>query len=275
MKKHSWLLIAFCLTATVLLLVWGFGQGGASKQQEASLYALVIENDTGPFLMQLRKGISDAAAMAGASLTVVSRDDPLPAQAQAVLLWLDSPQAWVDAHPTQLPVYVIDGRARGCPSISMDDKAAVVALLSRAQKLAAPLAVITDDDSTRSLRRSTQAAALAGIYNCDLIAYQPGMGWPEGYQTVVALSGRATAALAAQSGNKTLLGFDTGDDRATLLENGTVAVMALDKPYALGGLAVQAAQARSADDVAVTALLADKQNMYLPENVKQVFPLLQ
>ena len=275
MKKHSWLLIAFCLTATVLLLVWGFGQGGASKQQEASLYALVIENDTGPFLMQLRKGISDAAAMAGASLTVVGRDDPLPAQAQAVLLWLDSPQAWVDAHPTQLPVYVIDGRARGCPSISMDDKAAVVALLSRAQKLAAPLAVITDDDSTRSLRRSTQAAALAGIYNCDLIAYQPGMGWPAGYQTVVALSGRATAALAVQSGNKTLLGFDTGDDRATLLENGTVAVMALDKPYALGGLAVQAAQARSADDVAVTSLLADKQNMYLPENVKQVFPLLQ
>ena len=74
MKKHSWLLIAFCLTATVLLLIWGFGQSGASRQQEVPLYALVIENDTGPFLMQLRKGISDAAAMAGASLTVVGRE---------------------------------------------------------------------------------------------------------------------------------------------------------------------------------------------------------
>lgn len=275
MKKHSWLLIAFCLTATVLLLIWGFGQGGSSPEQDAPLYALVIETDTGSFLMQLRKGIGDAAAMAGASLTVVSRDDPLPDRTQAVLLWLDSPQAWVDSHPTSLPVYVIDGRARGCPSISMDDKAAVIALLNRAQKLSAPLAVVTDGDSTRSLRRSTQAAALADMYDCDLMDYQPGMAWPAGYQTVVALSGRATAALAAQSENRTLLGFDTGDSRATLLENGSVHTMALDKPYALGGLAVQAAQAKSDGDATVTALLADKQNMYLPENVKQVFPLLQ
>ena len=84
-----------------------------------------------------------------------------------------------------------------------------------------------------------------------------------------------------------VLGVDTGDSRVADLEDGAVTVMALDNPYAMGYLALRKARegvaltaeqlsaGYSPDPIVVDALLADQQNMYLPENVKQVFPLLQ
>ncbi len=101
---------------------------------------------------------------------------------------------------------------------------------------------------------------------------------------ILALTGNATEICALAMGRYTmdipLVGMDCGQNRNLYLENGQVDAMVLGMPFAMGYLGVQfAMQALSGKEIPgwyfTQSRVIDSENMYLPENQKLAFPLLQ
>ncbi len=101
---------------------------------------------------------------------------------------------------------------------------------------------------------------------------------------ILALTGNATETCALAMGRYAmdipLVGMDCGQNRNLYLENGQVDAMVLGMPFAMGYLGVQfAMQALSGKDIPdwyfTESRVIDNENMYLPENQKLAFPLLQ
>ena len=101
---------------------------------------------------------------------------------------------------------------------------------------------------------------------------------------ILALTGQATETSALAMGRYTvdipLVGMDCGQNRNLYLENGQVDAMVLGMPFAMGYLGVQfAMQALGSKDIPdwyfTQSRVIDSENMYLPENQKLAFPLLQ
>lgn len=282
MTKKPFVLMAVCIAATVVLLAWGFAPGKPSADAAGPSLALIIESDTGAFLMQLRKGMSEAADALGARLSIISLPEEQP-QADALFLLVSDPESWVRANNPTVPVVAIGEAADSCLSVTMNDEAALGTLLRLAAEKSGgrPVLLVTDEGDARSRARSRQAMARADSANTRAVPYSDDLLWPEECGAAVGLSARATVALAALNpgGSHAVLGFDPGDSRVSLLESGAADTLVLDKPYAMGYVAVQAAwqalHGQSPGSPAVESLLANADNMYLPENVKQVFPLLQ
>ena len=95
-------------------------------------------------------------------------------------------------------------------------------------------------------------------------------------------SGTETCALAmGRSGTDIpLVGMDCGQNRNLYLESGQVDAMVLGMPFAMGYLGVQfSIKALSGKSIPgwyyTESRVIDKVNMYLPENQKLAFPLLQ
>ena len=281
MTQKPFVLMAVCIAITVVLLAWGFAPGKPSADTDGPTLALIIESDTGAFLMQLRKGM-EAADIPGARLSVITLPEE-PPQADALFLLVSDPERWVRANSPTVPVVAIGEAADGCLSVTMNDEAALDALLRLAEEKSGgrPVLLVTDDGDARSRARSRQALNWADSANARVVAYSDDLLWSQECGAAVGLSARATAALAALNpgGSRAVLGFDPGDSRVSLLESGAADTLALDKPYAMGYVAVQTAwqalHGQNPGNPTVESLLANADNMYLPENVKQVFPLLQ
>ena len=101
---------------------------------------------------------------------------------------------------------------------------------------------------------------------------------------ILALTGAGTETCAMALGRHTmdipLVGMDCGQNRNLYLESGQVDAMVLGMPFAMGYLGVQfAMQALSGRDIPgwyyTESRVIDRENMYLPENQKLAFPLLQ
>ncbi len=288
--KRQLLLSVVCVAAALLVLLWGFGQGAPAVPPPPEAYWLVIEDDTGTFLMQLRKGMRQAVDEQDARLEVAGEEGLDGAETvTAALLLMEEPERWLKRHGEEagFPLLVIGREIAGYPCVTTDDEKAAVRLAERAKSMAAGgrTALILDDEDDRAALRSQAARTWAGEHEVAVLSYgEDGLRLPEGCRAVAAMGRRSTSALAGlkRTGAYTgaVLGVDTGDSRVADLESGAVDVMALDNPYAMGYLALAEAKQASAGDVSpktirVEALLADRENMYLPENVKQVFPLLQ
>ena len=289
--KRPIIISVVCVAAAVLLLLWGFGQTAPEAGGEAERYALVIRDDTGTFLMQLRKGMQAAADEAGVSLSVIGPGDLSTSSkyiALMVLAGVDSPRL------SEFPTLYIGQTMKDAWCVLHGDSGTGVRLMERALALAPPgqTVLLVDGGNARAAARSGAAEAFAGTHGVQVMDYDTdGFTLPPNCAAAVAASPRATQALAAMKRSGTfdgaVLGVDTGDSRVADLEDGAVTVMALDNPYAMGYLALRKARegvaltaeqlsaGYSPDPIVVDALLADQQNMYLPENVKQVFPLLQ
>lgn len=277
-----------CILVTALLLFWGFGQTEPNAETPKASYALVVEDDTGTFVMQLRKGMQAAAD--GASVSILNAADTEPRGGyQAIFLLADAlPSAFKG-----LPILYINRIVSGNYCVRTDDEGAALALLERALEMApaGEVVLICDGADGRSAVRSAWARRFANANQITVLTYAPNaLHLPETCTVAVAMSSRVTSVLAAMRRESTfggtVLGIDTGDMRSNDLEDGSVTVMALDNPYAMGYLAmVQMLEgissfaltggASAPDPISVGVLLADQSNMYLPENVKQVFPLLQ
>ena len=101
---------------------------------------------------------------------------------------------------------------------------------------------------------------------------------------ILCLTGEATE-IAAKAMSRTtreivLVGMDCGQNRTTYLENRQVDAMVLGMPFAMGYLGVQfASQAIAGKEIparyGTESRVIDLDNMYLPENQKLVFPMLQ
>ncbi len=99
---------------------------------------------------------------------------------------------------------------------------------------------------------------------------------------VLTETGTETCALAMgrSQADIPLVGMDCGQNRNLYLESGQVDAMVLGMPFAMGYLGVQfAMQALSGQGMPAwyytESRVIDKENMYLPENQKLAFPLLQ
>jgi ribose transport system substrate-binding protein len=101
---------------------------------------------------------------------------------------------------------------------------------------------------------------------------------------ILCLTGEGTETAAKTMGRLDrdicLVGMDCGQNRTTYLENRQVDAMVLGMPYAMGYLGVQyAAAALNGEDIPAwyhtESRVIDLSNMYLPENQKLAFPILQ
>ena len=101
---------------------------------------------------------------------------------------------------------------------------------------------------------------------------------------ILALTGAGTETCALALGRRgtdiPLVGMDCGQNRNLYLESGQVDAMVLGMPFAMGYLGVQfVMQALSGRDIPgwyyTESRVIDRENMYLPENQKLAFPLLQ
>ncbi len=101
---------------------------------------------------------------------------------------------------------------------------------------------------------------------------------------ILALTGPGTD-ICAQALGRTfmdipLVGMDCGQNRNLYLENGQVDAVVVGMPFAMGYLGVQfAMQSLSGQSIPnwyyTESRVIDRENMYLPENQKLAFPLLQ
>lgn len=285
MKKPI-IISALCVALAFALFLWGFGQGESAAPVRAERYVLLIENDTGSFVMQLIKGMRQAARELGATVTVcasVGEAERLNGLS-GMVIWLSDPAQALDGWDGP-PAVVVGRSCAGAVCVLGDDRGAGARLMRRALDAygAERVALVRDDVDEHARARGDAARAEADGAGIAEVWYEEGVALPEGCAAAVATSPRATRALAdlKRDGlfSGMVLGVDTGDERVSDLENGLTEVMALDSPYAMGYLALGKARALSrgeqAENAVTGVLLATRENMYLAENVKQVFPLLQ
>ena len=286
MKKPI-LISAACVALSMLLLFLSFQSAPKREAATADVYGLVIQSDTGTFVMQLQKGMQQAANELGVRLSVCGPQElEQLAGAAGAALWLEEPgEAAEKLDDMGVPVAVVGKSLSNHLSVRGDDSSAGKQLISYGLKQSEPQRVLLllDDEDVRATMRSRAAATIARERSALVMEYQPDMELPEACDVVVTTSTRATKDMAERKRNGSytglVLGVDTGDSRVPDLEDGLVSAMALDSPYAMGYLALYRVQTLategSADNALTDVLLATPQNMYLSENVKQVFPLLQ
>jgi ribose transport system substrate-binding protein len=101
---------------------------------------------------------------------------------------------------------------------------------------------------------------------------------------ILVLTGSGTETCALAMGRSQmdipLVGMDCGQNRSLYLESGQVDAMVLGMPFAMGYLGVQfSIAALSGQNIPgsyyTESRVIDRENMYLPENQKLAFPLLQ
>ena len=295
--RKPFVLSLLCVLGALALFFWGFNPQSPPPPSVEGRYILLIDNDTGTFLMQLRKGMQEAAAMQGARLTVsIAAADPAAQAAElsaaaptAVLLLLSDPLPMLTAlEAGDVPALVIHQALRGYVCVVSDDQKSSEALVRYALTLASAnqILLLTDEQDPRADERMNGATELVQRSGIQTLPWSDGMIFPKDFRTIVALSSRATLALAEAKSSGFLspscqvLGIDPGDARVQVLEKGWSSALAMDNPYAMGYVAIEKAQQLAEDALPPSLHLCDAtiihtDNMYLSENVKLVFPLLQ
>lgn len=284
MKKPI-IISVVCAVLVLVVMLYGFRDGDGPAQGTAEKYALLIESDTGSFVMQLRKGMQQAAQEAGAQLAVYTA-----AEAEAedglsgVIIWLNDPSEALSRF-AGIPTVVVGQTRDGAACVLSDDESAGRQLMSRALSVsdAESVALILDDADEHSAARGKGAEAAALGKPIITLRYSDRLALPDGCNAAIGASLRATRELVRLkregSFKGSVLGVDTGDDRVADLEDGLVDAMALDSPYAMGYLALLSARRQAdggqAESTLAAVLIATRDNMYSAENIKQVFPLLQ
>lgn len=285
--KRPLLISIACVAAALALLFWGFGQTPTTPEQARSRYVLLIENDTGTFLLQLRKGLEKAAAELHVTFSVMPVSElPRAGAVNACLLLLNEPEATLDTLAgMKIPAVVIGREVEGVPCVLSDHPDTGSQLIRRAleEADASRIALIMDKADPSAAARSRAATLWAKRNGILVLQYSPLLILPSDCEAAIATSERSTQWLAEQKQQAQfdgfVLGVDTGETRVSDLESGSVQVMALENPFAMGYVAMQQAhealQGKVHDPTRIKSLLAELQNMYLAENVKLVFPLLQ
>jgi ribose transport system substrate-binding protein len=139
------------------------------------------------------------------------------------------------------------------------------------------LSVLTSDPELQIVAESDLSGKTADDMLALLNAYPQING-------ILVLTGEETELCALAMGRMSrhipLVGMDCGQNRNLYLENGQVDAMVLGMPFAMGYLGVQfATQALGGEAIPLLyhtqSRVIDRENMYLPENQKLAFPMLQ
>lgn|GEM_PF-2450615 len=93
--KKPYLIAAALLILTAIIMAIGFREPDEDAPDPAGAYILIVSDDTGAFLMQLRRGAEDAAArlQSRLSLLVAEGDIPDCADKSGAVLYVNDPEA--------------------------------------------------------------------------------------------------------------------------------------------------------------------------------------
>jgi hypothetical protein len=287
-----------CLLACAGLLIWGFANTAAPKSQGyPPEVLLLVEDDTGSFPMQLKKGLQEAVQSLGGRLSVetLSAVPPnAPDEAflpyDAVYLLMADPKALLDRlSGLAIPAILLNEEIRGENGVIFGEEegALQLGLMALGQKYSGSLHVLVDqDDPRQSLRLKGLMTAFEGH---KILLHAPGSVQPKQLQNAVcifALSGRMMEQAAAWKAagllplTLPLYGFEGEDSRVRLMEEGLVQAVAVSSPYAMGYTAgnmlrlMQNGELKPSVSL-VSLRLVTPETLYDADNVKEMFPLLQ
>lgn len=286
---------AVCLALAVGLMLWGFSGGAPAAQGTPPHALLVVEDDTGSFQMQLRKGLQEAVADRGGRLQVetlanLPAGGPDAASYTAVFLWLRQPEALIERLGGQgAPLIVLDHQLRGQYSLAFNEAegARQLALLAQRQRRSGPAALIADPADPLQARRLEGALPVFDGAEPVMMppdAIEPGRLRDAAF--VLALSGGAVDSLAALKRAGLLpqglpvYGVEAEEQRAQYMEAGLLQGVAAASPYAMGYAAGEALDLIARRDFTPALRLLPLQlvtpdTMYEARYVKEMFPLLQ
>ncbi len=304
--KKPYLIAILCVAVSVALMIWGFRSPQPAAMGVSPRYALVLTEDKGTYVMQLKQGAQTAAAELGVELELYTTEQGASVDEQ-ILHWF---VAWETDPPTAILLPPCDEQTmRRAAELAKRWKAPLVqlgqvneaadasvrfdpmeqgrllgeALAARGDSI--PLRIYTDGTALASARLAGLHQALNKDERIEVVEGETIDGLAPLKSHRVAVTGALTAQLwrwemlrdAMPAG--VLWGFDPGDERAECLRYGCGGLL-VDMPYALGYQAVMVARGcvsgdRFAEPVYAPSRVVTPETMYLTENIKLMFPLLQ
>lgn len=309
--KRPVLIAVLCLCASLAVMFIGFHGTQVSVTPKTHTVALLAQEDTGSFLLQLRYGAEAAASEMEDNLSVVTlnRNDPaaqideLKTDEVAAVLLYAGDDALVTAVTqacalADLPLALLDRTAQNTPYAASDDVLMGKLAAGQAQFLSAARLIYLTGQGTAAEQRLRGATDAQGKNLAASTRWADWANWgdkqnlPDDVRAlanqnaaVIALTGEATRAavrLREQGilgvGNK-IIGLDENPEDVSLLEQGLVAALVLPAPYTMGyrgcELAIAAFEGKGAASVLAEPRLITLSNLYSARNVSIAFPLLQ
>ncbi len=302
MKKTHWL-AAFCLLATIGLMIWGIGDQSGEAVGAKKRFALILAEDRGTAALQFKQGAQTAADAAHVSLLTYTAEPGAPvapqllsmlesirqervaglilppcepevsAAAQAMAKALDIPLVCLWQPQSEATACVVnDWQANGrlLAQAAGDRSGFSLVFMTGDAHEEAMLLGIQDVLGSVEAHRNETPAQLYAAYD----ALTPN-------DRVFVLNPALVRLLGTYGmGRVPLYGVDPGEPRVFLLEEGAALGLLMEMPYAQGYLAVTAlleAKGFGGTPIAKASpsRVVTRETMYLAENVKLVFPLLQ
>ena len=244
---------------------------------------LLVEDDTGAFLLQVKQGAQQAATQAGCTLT----QEPLSGETLA-----ETAQRWSQRKATAALLLTEDAVLRAEAEAALDAVGVPVVVL-RDEETRTVYAAMDERQAGMLLADFAKAygrvylvgdapqrleGALSALRQEQAVTEGNALPAPGEDACVVALTGKETRRLAAmrEAGELTarLVGMDPGEERVQLMAEGAVDALAVETPYALGYMAMQMALSGETEACLLPYKLVVPSEMYDAKNVKLVFPLL-
>ena len=293
--KRVLMLSGICILLAVGLMLWGFAEPAPIRRALAPHALLLVDDDTGSFLMQLRKGLQEAVGELEGRLSLETVAS-LPqgqldtAPYTAVYLWMADPLPYAQALREQaVPVIVLGQALRGEYCLVFDEAQGVrqLGLLAQRQRRPGSAALVADSADPAQAVRLASAQALMG--DAPYLLQSPDALDPAPLREaayVLALSGRAVDRLAELKlagllpEGLPIFGVEAEENRVRYMEAGLLQGVAVTSPYAMGYAAGDALRLIAINDFkpALRQLgmqLVTAETMYDAQHVKEIFPLLQ
>lgn len=294
--NKSVIVSALSLVLALGIMIWGFREPVNAPAGSACYYALLTE-DLGTDVMQFKQGAQAAAKELGAGVTFMTcaRIDPIggelasfvtslgPLSPEGIILPPGGEDVLADALKLGTSVVCLfETDAHGASSVVTDFTELGEQLAKRALEQENPTGFAAFLTNTRE--ETQMLAGLKSVLGASVqeftvdspeSAFVSARALPGG-TCAFALNAELTLALANDAGGLRIWGVDPGEARVELLVGGAAAGLAMQMPYAQGYQAIMAAaQSSPGSRVTTPSRVITADEMYLSENVKLMFPLLQ
>ena len=291
--KRVIVLSILCATLALFLIIWGFGAGKNTSPPAAVPHALLlVENDTGTYLMQLRKGLQEAVQERNGQLSVERLPfsgtvpsltiDPVPT---VIYLLSDQPSDYLESlHKTGCPLVILGQEVRGETCVIPGDEEGGRLAGEHLSKFLQndALSIVTDEGESSSAQRLKGLISGLGRGENKVYPYQEfDKDKLNKSSAVVALSQQALLKILnlRQMDGPAIYGFDADDTRLKLMEEGSLAGIVTHNPYALGYIAGSLLDAIRLGEFKPSLhygpmQLVTAKTLYDAGNVKLMFPLL-
>ena len=291
--RRAVVLALLCLFLAVFLIIWGFGNPRDIQKPSAIPRALLlVESDTGTYLMQLRKGLQEALQERNGHLSIerlddINLDDARTFDSGLSIIYLLSERAddYIDAlHKKDIPLVILGHDIRGETCVVPDEEGGGRLAGQHLEKLVpgSSLSILMDEKETVQQLRLKGLISGLGVQAFTTYSYQEiNKELLDNSSAILALSQTALSRAVSlrQKDGPAIFGFDAEDSRVRLIEEGKLEGIVADDPYAMGYIA-----GSLLDDVRLGLFkpslhkspmrLMTVQTMYDAANVKLMFPLL-